>query len=159
MTSTISTISSVNNRILGVSNQISVNTFIDSSGTWTQYIFTNTSSSANLTISTTTNKIVNIFCIGGGGGGGSDIGGGGGAGGFLQKSITLTNAYSSETFTVTVGSGGLRCSSNTTLNNGQNSSVNFLNNTQYNMLAYGGGGGASSCANEYVGYSPNANKF
>ena len=73
--------------------------------------------------------------VGGGGAGGSGPGGGGGAGGLLFLSIPMT----SNTYTVTVGAGGINA-------NGQNSSLG-------GTTAIGGGKGGTFVANGNTGGS------
>ena len=60
------------------------------------------------TVGTSTLTVLNggeleYLVVGGGGGGGAALGGGGGAGGFLAGSFTLIP----QTYTVTVGAGGI----------------------------------------------------
>jgi hypothetical protein len=72
----------------------------------------------------------NYLAVAGGGGGGG-YGGGGGAGGYLASTLTIP----SNTYTVTVGGGGVGGSNVYSVGgNGGDSSF-------YNVLSYGGGGG------------------
>jgi hypothetical protein len=79
-----------------------------------------------------------------GGGGGGRAGGGGGAGGFLTGNITLS---SSNTYVITVGSGG--GSSTPTVANG----ISGGNTSAFGILAYGGGAGGGSGAPGFNGGS------
>lgn len=74
-----------------------------------------------------------VMCVGGGSGGmpyeliNNRIGGS--AGGFIETTLTITNE---QTITVAVGNGGGIGIS------GENTSILFSNNPEYNMIAYGG---------------------
>jgi hypothetical protein len=74
--------------------------------------------------------------VGGGGGGGGLIDGGGGAGGFLTGTVTLSTAQS---YTVTVGAGGLGAATYNGVGYQGGNSV-FAGNT---AIGGGGGGGAT----------------
>jgi hypothetical protein len=110
-----------------------------------------------------------IFTVAGGGGGGGSNGpgssqcegGGGGAGGILQSTIKLLQ---NETVTVVIGGGGCGgyryggtgwnftlSKTNNVLSNigatkGGNTTINFSNETNLNILAYGGGAGGDLAA-------------
>lgn len=89
---------------------------------------------------------VDYLVVGGGGGGGADLGGGGGAGGFLAGTAYLTKGSFS---IVQVGNGGRGSSASGNLRfaeNGGNSSI-------FEIVAYGGGGGACNINRGYPGAS------
>ena len=106
-------------------------------------------SSGTMTISGITAKRgaaqLQIMCVGGGssGIGGSFANGGGlggSGGGFLESTVALSQA---QTINITVGNGGSAADSPLgafTVNNGENSTVSFSANTEYNMISYGGTG-------------------
>jgi hypothetical protein len=106
-------------------------------------------SSGTMTISGITSKRgaaqLQIMCVGGGS---SGIGGyfanggglGGSGGGFLESTVALSQA---QTINITVGNGGSAANSPLgvfTVNNGENSTVSFSANSEYNMISYGGTG-------------------
>jgi hypothetical protein len=86
---------------------------------------------------------VEYLLIGGGGAGGSSHGGGGGAGGVIRGSVNLV---AGNTYTVTVGEGGILNANGS--NNGSNST--FSGNNK-NITAYGGGyGGGDNNGDAYA---------
>jgi hypothetical protein len=88
------------------------------------------------------NTTVNVLAVGGGGGGSSYAGGGGGAGLVVMKSITVPAG--SNTFTISIGTGGTGGASNSTGTSGNNTTIGFTVNSLLNITAYGGDNGASS---------------
>lgn len=85
-----------------------------------------------------------IMCVGGGSSGcsGSYANGGGlggSGGGFLESTLSLSQA---QTINITVGNGGSSAYSASAFlaNNGENTTVSFSTNSEYNMIAYGGTG-------------------
>ena len=109
------------------------------------YSFCSIASATTYTInyscpSTTT---IYVLAVGGGGGGGSFNGAGGGAGGVVMSPVVLP-AGSSQTITVSVGTGGAATSGRHLGYNGTSSTVSFSANTNANIIASGGGGGGGS---------------
>ncbi len=106
-------------------------------------------SSGTISISGITTKQgpaqLQIMCVGGGSSGcagyfanGGGLGGSGG--GFLESTVSLSQA---QTINITVGNGGSTANSiggAFTVNNGENTTVSFSINSEYNMTAYGGSG-------------------
>jgi len=87
---------------------------------------------------------VEYLIVAGGGGGGANHAGGGGAGGLLYSTASLK--YNS-TYTITVGAGGSRATSYTSIRGyqGANSSLtsNVLSTYTSNIISVGGGGGGN----------------
>jgi len=83
-----------------------------------------------------TDSQVDYLIVAGGGGGGGNTGGGGGAGGVISGNTGVN----SNTYTVTVGSGGIGGSTSQTGQNGSNSSFS-------GVTAIGGGRGATNAHN------------
>jgi hypothetical protein len=107
------------------------------------YVFTTVgNNSGSLSISTGDAKTIYYLVVAGGGAGATDSGGGGGGGGVLQGNCTIN---SSDTITITVGSGGnATYSTYNTDGNGKNSLIVFNNTTSNNQTSIGGGRGAGS---------------
>ena len=78
--------------------------------------------------------------VGGGGSGGSDMGGGGGAGGYLAGLFDLSVG----TYTVTVGAGGSGNNAGVGARRGWEGANSSLVGPNTNLVAFGGGGGASN---------------
>jgi hypothetical protein len=106
-------------------------------------IFVYTSSVANA-INFYGNVTLYVLSVGGGGSGGCDQAGGGGGGGVVQSTI---NVNDNDNISIVIGNGGVATSSPNYSYPGQNTTFtfanNYLDNSSYNMVAYGGGGGGS----------------
>jgi hypothetical protein len=120
-------------------------------------VFPYTSDSAGLTgqtqytFTTTEALSCDILVVGGGGQGGCTDGGGGGAGGFV---FVTNKLFTTGTYTINVGSGGIDVGSfgvPRTGTNGSDTIINFGGNTF--LVAKGGGGGGSGFPPEYAGVS------
>lgn len=110
------------------------------------HLFTAT---GNSTFTVTKGGEVEYLIVAGGGGGGSRRGGGGGAGGLLTGTTTVTP----QSYTVTVGTGGLGLVTNTTNGIIQQRS-NGGNSSAFGLTAIGGGaGGHYTVANANSGGS------
>ena len=95
--------------------------------------------------------VCDILMVGGGGQGGCTDGGGGGSGGlvFIQN-----KSFTSGTYTINVGSGGIDVgvfAVSRAGSNGNDTTINFGGNTF--LIAKGGGGGGSGFTPEYAGIS------
>jgi len=103
------------------------------------------------TFTTTEALSCDILVVGGGGQGGCTDGGGGGAGGFV---FVTNKLFTTGTYTINVGSGGIDVGSfgvPRTGTNGSDTIINFGGNTF--LVAKGGGGGGSGFTPEYAGVS------
>ena len=101
------------------------------SGDYTIYHFIR-SGNISFTGGTPTIYILSVAGGGSGGSGPSGGGGGGGAGGMVQQICSLTT---NNTLNITVGAGGVVNA------NGENTTVNFSADTNYNISCIGGGYG------------------
>ena len=117
-------------------------------GTDTVHAFT---SSGTLTLNSTVTA--RILVVAGGGGGNSDSGGGGGGGVLYYTDVSMTAG----TYTVTVGTGGLRGeknlydgSANILASNGNNSSI-IGGSISYTAIGGGHGGGIGPGGSYYAG--------
>lgn len=81
---------------------------------------------------------VEVLVVGGGGGGGWDVGGGGGAGGLIYNSLY---AVTSQTYTITIGTGGAGATSSTV------AAINGSDSIFGTLTAVGGGKGGSWSGN------------
>ena len=127
--------------------------FYTTNDNYTIFIYNNDYTGAITYSNLNINTEINVLAIGGGGGGGSGGGGGGGAGGVVQMSFILNG---SDTIDIKVGSGGKGIALNSigsAVNQGQNSSITFKKNIQNNIIAYGGGYGATYNSNASSGGS------
>jgi len=103
------------------------------SDTYRVHTFANTGNTDFIVTDPGTTGLVECLIVGGGGGGGRFYGGGGGAGGVLESTFKVTN----QTYTVSVGAGGIGADAPNRGQNGQNSSV-------FDLVAFGGGGGGGN---------------
>ena len=109
---------------------------VTTSGGYTYHAFTG---SGTFTVSG--GGVVEFLLVGGGGGGGANHAGGGGAGGLIYNSAYL---MSSDTYTITIGSGGPTAPSSTgegASNGGDTTIQNSVGTVLFR--AYGGGGGGN----------------
>lgn len=100
----------------------------------------------NGTFSPTSSVTVDYLVVAGGGGGGSIRGGGGGAGGLKTGSTTL----SVQTYTITVGSGGLGGTGGTSYTSGFNGNPSSIGSV---ITTEGGGGGGTNAVAGGIGGS------
>lgn len=110
-----------------------VNATKTTSGAWQIYSFPTSG-----TFQSTQDVDVEFLIVGGGAAGGNRFGGGGGAGGVLTNvGGTKITLRANETYTVTVGAGGLRFSCD--INAGGNGGKSSLVGGPHNLYCYGGG--------------------
>jgi hypothetical protein len=113
--------------------------------------YSGSASTKDYTFTTTEALSCDILVVGGGGQGGCTDGGGGGAGGFV---FVTNKLFTTGTYTINVGSGGIDVGSfgvPRTGTNGSDTIINFGGNTF--LVAKGGGGGGSGFTPEYAGVS------
>jgi hypothetical protein len=113
--------------------------------------YSGSASTKDYTFTTTEALSCDILVVGGGGQGGCTDGGGGGAGGFV---FVTNKLFTTGTYTINVGSGGIDVGSFGVPRAGTNGSdtiINFGGNTF--LVAKGGGGGGSGFTPEYAGVS------
>jgi len=115
--------------------------------------YSGSDANASYTFTTSQNLLCDILLVGGGGGGGFD-GSGGGGGGEVKYYTNFSSSFktgssytfSPGTYTVNVGSGGLRGANvNSVSANGNASEIK--NNTGTTLFSAGGGGGGGSKSN------------
>ena len=95
------------------------------------------------------NVSADYLVVAGGGGGGAYEGAGGGAGGFLTSTATLSTL---NTYSITVGAGGISAGSTSGAgNNGSNSVISGTGLTTITSIGGGGGGGLASQAGKNGG--------
>jgi hypothetical protein len=125
-----------------------ISTYTDGGITYKVHTFT---SSETFTVLTGT-KNVNYLIVAGGGGGATDrdVGGGGGGGGFITGTTTVTP----QSYSITVGGGGVRGTGpdGTGVGGGSNGG-NGGNSIVFGVTAIGGGGGATRGTNGLAGGS------
>ena len=98
---------------------------------------------------------VNVLVVGGGGGGGSNnninaILGGGGGGGGIYYSTTFSPSIKT-TYNITVGSGGLGCTSTSPNNNGENGGNSIISTSTGPLITSTGGYGSDGSNGGYGG--------
>jgi hypothetical protein len=102
--------------------------------------FTATGSSTFEVQSVGNETAVQYLVVGGGGGGGSDMGGGGGGGGVFSGTTNVTPG----TYNITVGAGGAGAPGPQRARRGFEGGNSSFIGTGANIVAFGGGGGASN---------------
>jgi len=133
-------IENFNNNFYNIKNANIIRNYIDNNRT-EEYIQFNTSGTIEFFI----DVICDVLIVGGGGGGGrndGDEGGGGGGGGGIG--MGTINFKKNNTYTITIGDGGIGSINHGVGNNGLNTSIvgNLINE-----IAYGGGGGGWQTGN------------
>jgi hypothetical protein len=126
-------------------------TIIGSTDRCIVFPYSGSASTKDYTFTTTEALSCDILVVGGGGQGGCTDGGGGGAGGFV---FVTNKLFTTGTYTINVGSGGIDVGSFGVPRAGTNGSdtiINFGGNTF--LVAKGGGGGGSGFTPEYAGVS------
>ena len=104
--------------------------------TWRVHTFTSTGTSQFVVVDAGSESTVQYLIVGGGGAGGNGMGGGGGAGGVVENLVVGTPlTVTPNTYTITVGAGGVGTTANTRVNGG--------NSSAFGLTAIGGGGGNS----------------
>jgi hypothetical protein len=126
-------------------------TIIGSTDRCIVFPYSGSGATKDYTFTTTEALSCDILVVGGGGQGGCTDAGGGGAGGFV---FVTNKLFSTGTYTINVGSGGIDVGSfgvPRTGTNGSDTIINFGGNTF--LVAKGGGGGGSGFPPEYAGVS------
>ena len=126
-------------------------TVIGSTDRCISFPYSGSATTKDYTFTTTETLECDILVVGGGGQGGCTDAGAGGAGGLV---FILNKSFTSGTYTINVGSGGIDVGSygvSRAGTNGSDTIINFGGNTF--LVAKGGGGGGTGFTPEYSGVS------